>query len=153
MCVASKAREGASIVLQWGWVLEAFLSLPCLCTFFRSIPTRNEVFFRNFSPQLCSFWGFLNHSSNTTWFTSKYDITLQTSASSLAMSLRLCYSPPNMISHCRQTLLSLATRSPLLLISEHDVTLQMNVFITSDEIAPAIHLRTQHHTADKHVYS
>ena len=27
-----------------------FLSLPCFCPFYRSVPTWNEVFFRNFSP-------------------------------------------------------------------------------------------------------
>ena len=52
-------------------------SLPCFCTYYRSISTWNEVFFKNYFPKLCAVWGFLNQLPKRTCFTSKYDITLQ----------------------------------------------------------------------------
>ena len=112
------------------------LSYPRLVCVLFSGPSLLEMkFFQKlFPPSFCSFWGgggggVLNQFSNTTRFTSKHDITLQTNASSLA------------------------TRELPLFTSEHNVTLHTNAFIASNEIASAIHLRIQHHTADKRVYS
>ena len=61
-------------------------------------------------------------------------------------------SPPSTASQCRQICLSLETREPPLLTTEHDITLQTKAFIPSDETASAIHLRIRHHTVDKHIY-
>ena len=67
-------------------------------------------FFSEVFPLVFVLFGeFLNQYSNTTRFTSKYNITLQTNASLPA------------------------TREPLLLTSEHNITLQTNDFIASDE--------------------
>ena len=61
-------------------VFLSFSSLPCFCTFYSSIPTRNEVFFRNFFPLVSVlFWG-----------VSKPTFKIQ------------LVSPPNSISHCRR---------------------------------------------------
>ena len=67
-------------------------SLRCFLTFFRSIPTWNEIQPKLF-PSVLSFWVVSNPNFKLNSFWDS-----------------LCYSPPNMISHCRQTRLSLETR-------------------------------------------
>ena len=53
-----RPQRGTVSFHSWGRVLEAFSSPPCFYTFFSSIPTRNEVFFRNFFPLVSVlFWG------------------------------------------------------------------------------------------------
>ena len=52
-------------------------SLPCFCTFYRSIPTWNKLFLQLFL-LFQFFWGSLDQPSNRTHFSLGYDITLQT---------------------------------------------------------------------------
>ena len=90
----------------------SFSSLPCFCTFYSSIPTRNEVFFRNFSPLISVlFGGFLNQLS-------KYN----------SFHLQIRYHTADDV-----LIASNEIASGLLLTSEHDITLPTNAFIAIDE--------------------
>ena len=82
-----------SVLGLCSWV---FSSLPCFCPFYRSSPNLKWSFFRNFFPLVSVFSGrgFLKQLPNRRQ-------TL------LSLATSVCYSPPNMISHCRRTLLVL----------------------------------------------
>ena len=79
-CIVLEARKGAGNIPWWGRVLEVFSSHLISVLF--SAPSLLEMkFFRNYFPNfLLFFGGVLNRLSNTTRFTSEYDITLQTNA-------------------------------------------------------------------------
>ena len=84
-CIGGQRESPASFRSGVGFLR---LSYPRLVCVLFSGPSLLELnFFQKLFPHsFCSFGGVLNHFSNTTRFTSEYDITLQTNASSLATS-------------------------------------------------------------------
>ena len=77
-------------------------------------------------------------------------ITLKTNAFTASDEIVLLLTSVNTILHSRRKHPMRATRKCLLLTYTYNITLQMNTFITSDELISASHhLQLRYHTADE----